>query len=85
MRRVKVNLLRHLLIVAGVWTLIAVIFDYVFIVKAFNPADGYYKLDVYLYYVLTFTTPLAVGWWKSFGTTGTTNARRDPRNLRDLA
>jgi uncharacterized membrane protein len=65
MRRVKVNLLRHLLILAGVWTLIAVVFDYVFIVKAFNPADGYYKLDVYLYYVLTFTTPLAVGWWKT--------------------
>ena len=64
MRRVKVNLLRHLLILAGVWTLIAVALDYVFIVKAFNPADGYYKLDVYLYYVLTFTTPLAVGWWK---------------------
>ena len=65
MRRVKVNLLRHFLILAGVWTLIAVAFDYVFIVKAFNPADGYYKLDVYLYYVLTFTTPLAVGWWKT--------------------
>ena len=65
MRRVKVNLLRHFLILAGVWTLIAVALDYVFIVKAFNPADGYYKLDVYLYYVLTFTTPLAVGWWKT--------------------
>jgi hypothetical protein len=65
MRRVKVNLLRHFLILAGVWTLIAAVFDYVFIVKAFNPADGYYKLDVYLYYVLTFITPLAVGWWKT--------------------
>jgi len=65
MRRVKVNLLQHCVMLAGVWTVIAVVLDYVFIVKAFSPADGYYKLDVYVYYVLTFTTPLAVGWWKT--------------------
>jgi len=35
-----------------------------FIVKAFKPADGYYKLDVYLYYALTFALPLIVGWRK---------------------
>jgi hypothetical protein len=48
-----------------VWTLIAVIGDYVFIVRAFSPIDGYYKLDVYFYYALTFVLPLTVGWWKS--------------------
>lgn len=48
-----------------VWTLIAVIFDYLFLVKLFKPADGYYKLDVYLYYLLTFAMPVAVGWCKS--------------------
>jgi hypothetical protein len=47
------------------WTLIAVAFDNVFIVRAFSPIDGYYKLDVYLYYTLTFSLPLAVGWWRS--------------------
>jgi hypothetical protein len=62
-KRVKVGPLRHFVILAVVWTVIAVVFDYVFIVKAFSPPDGYYKLDVYLYYVLTFATPLAVGWW----------------------
>ena len=46
-----------------VWTSIAVAFDYLFIVKAFSPSDGYYKPDVYLYYGLTFLLPLAVGWW----------------------
>ena len=51
-------------ILSFVWTLIAVAFDYAFIVKAFNPSDGYYKLDVYLYYTLTFLLPLAIGWWK---------------------
>ena len=46
--------------------LIAVICDYFFLVKAFNPADGYYKLDVYLYYGLTFILPLAVGLGKKY-------------------
>jgi hypothetical protein len=55
---------RYFAIVAVVWTVIAVAFDYVFIVMALSPADGYYKIDVYLYYLLTFATPLAVGWWK---------------------
>jgi hypothetical protein len=49
---------------ALVWTLIAVVFDYLFIVKALKPADGYYKPDVYLYYALTLIVPLIVGWWK---------------------
>jgi hypothetical protein len=43
----------------------AVVLDYIFIVKAFGPPDGYYKLDVYVYYVLTCTIPIAVGWWKT--------------------
>jgi hypothetical protein len=55
---------------AIVWTLIAVIFDYLFIVKAFNPTDGYYKLDVYLYYALTFFIPLLTGWMKKTKSTG---------------
>ena len=50
---------------AVVWTLIAIVFDYLFIVKAFKPIDGYYKLDVYLYYTLTFLLPLIVGWYKT--------------------
>lgn len=49
---------------AFVWVLIAVVFDYFFLVKAFNPADGYYKFDVYLYYALTFILPLIVGKYK---------------------
>ena len=62
LRRVKGNSLRHYVIVAIAWTAIAVVFDYLFIVKAFNPPDGYYKLDVYLYYALTLLLPLIVGW-----------------------
>jgi len=62
LRRVKSDSLRDYAIVAIVWTAIAVLFDYVFIVKAFNPPDGYYKPDVYLYYALTFALPLIVGY-----------------------
>ncbi len=48
------------------WTLIAVILDYLFIVKLFKSAD-YYKPDVYLYYALTFVLPILVGWYKFKG------------------
>jgi hypothetical protein len=42
------------------WCIIAVLCDYLFLVKLLNPADGYYKLDVYLYYLLTLLLPLIV-------------------------
>jgi hypothetical protein len=62
LRRVKEDSLRDYVIVAIVWTIMAVALDYLLIVRAFNPPDGYYKLDVYLYYALTFVLPLSVGW-----------------------
>ena len=64
LKKVKDGSFQHYLILAVVWTVIAVVFDYLFIVKAFQPEDGYYKLDVYLYYAITFISPLIVAWWK---------------------
>jgi hypothetical protein len=64
-KKVTGDTLRHFALVGIVWLLIAVGGDYVFIVKAFNPADGYYKPDVYLYYALTLAIPLVAGWRKS--------------------
>ena len=64
LKKVKADSLQYYALLAFVWVLIAVVFDYLFIVKAFKPADGYYKLDVYLYYALTFALPLIVGWRK---------------------
>jgi hypothetical protein len=64
-KKVKGDTRRYFGLVGLVWLLIAVGGDYVFIVKAFKPADGYYKLDVYLYYALTLAIPLIVGWRKS--------------------
>jgi hypothetical protein len=45
------------------WTVMAVLLDYIFIVKLFDSAD-YYKLDVYVYYALTLIIPIVVGWYK---------------------
>lgn len=61
-KKVKGDTLRYFVLVGLVWLLIAIVGDYVFIVKAFKPADGYYKLDVYLYYALTLAIPLVAGW-----------------------
>jgi len=46
-----------------VWTIIAIVFDYIFLVKLFGVTD-YYKIDVYVYYTLTLILPIAVGLYK---------------------
>lgn len=67
-KKVKGGTLRYYLLLAITWTIIAIIFDYFFIVKLLKPADFYYKLDVYLYYSLTFILPLIIGWRKKVKT-----------------
>jgi len=52
-------------VVAVAWTALAVILDYLFIVKLFKTGGGYYKTDVYLYYASTLLLPLAVGLLKT--------------------
>jgi len=64
LKKTKGESLRYYVTLSIVWTLIAIVFDYLFIVKAFHPSDGYYKLDVYLYYALTFIIPIVIGWYK---------------------
>jgi hypothetical protein len=46
--------------VAVFWTLIAIIFDYIFIIKLFNSIE-YYKPDVFVYYIMTFLIPIIIG------------------------
>lgn len=50
----------YILIVAATWTSIAVAFDYVFLVGAFD-VQNYYDFDVLIYYALTFLIPVIVG------------------------
>jgi hypothetical protein len=40
------------------WAVIAIVLDYIFIVRLLHPIDGYYKLDVYLYYASTLLAPV---------------------------
>ncbi len=61
-KKVKGDTWQYYLSLAVIWTLIAIVFDYFFLVKALHPVDGYYKLDVYLYYILTFLLPLFAGY-----------------------
>lgn len=65
LNRIKASSLQYYLFLAIIWTLIAIVLDYFFLVKLLNPADFYYKLDVYLYYALTFILPILVGWRKN--------------------
>jgi hypothetical protein len=44
-----------------VWVLIAVVFDYLFIVRLFQAT--YYEADVFVYYALTFLIPVGVGFY----------------------
>lgn len=64
-KKVKSNSLQDYLKLAVGWIIIAILFDYLFLVKMLKPEDGYYKLDVYLYYFLTLILPLLVGWRKN--------------------
>ena len=46
-----------------IWTIMAIILDYFFLVKLFKSV-GYYKIDVYIYYFLTLALPIAIGAYK---------------------
>jgi hypothetical protein len=65
LKKVTVDSLNNYIILAVIWMFIAIIFDYLFLVRVFKPVDGYYKLDVYLYYAITFILPLTIGYIKS--------------------
>lgn len=60
-RKIKGNNFKYYLKLGGVWLLLAMILDYLFIVKLLNPV-GYYKPAVYFYYGLTLILPVLV--WK---------------------
>lgn len=60
-KKIKGSSFQYYFSIGIIWTILAVVLDYLLIVKAFNPPDGYYKLDVYLYYGLTFFLPVLTG------------------------
>ena len=60
-KKIRLHNIKEYVILGTAWLFIAVTADYLFLVKLLNPADGYYKLDVYLYYLLTFLLPVLSG------------------------
>lgn len=64
-KKVKLTSFNQYFWLGIIWALIAIVFDNFFLVKLLRPADGYYKLDVYLYYALTFVLPILVGFKKT--------------------
>lgn len=67
-KKIKSTSVQYYVMLAMVWTILAIVLDYFLLVKVFNPEDGYYKLDVYLYYILIFILPVVVGMKKNFKT-----------------
>jgi hypothetical protein len=61
LKEVEGDSMGYYISLAVIWAAIAIVFDYLFIVLAFNPAESYYKLDVYIYYTGTFILPIIIG------------------------
>lgn len=51
--------LTYYVVVGVAWTMIAIVLDYLFIVRLFQAT--YYEIDVFVYYALTFLIPVGVG------------------------
>lgn len=64
LKKIKRDKFSYYIVLGAIWTIMAIVLDYIFLVKLLNPADGYYKLDVYLYYIITLILPIIVGWFK---------------------
>ena len=47
-----------------IWAIMAMLLDYIFLVKLFG-ANDYYKMDVYVYYFLMFSLPIVAGLYKT--------------------
>jgi hypothetical protein len=64
-RWIRLDTMNDALRIGVVWTLVAIVCDYVFLVRLLHPAGGYYKFDVYLYYLVTLVLPVAVRAWSA--------------------
>jgi len=63
-KKVKAEAMSQYIAMGFIWLIIAIVFDYFFIVKALHPTNGYYKPSVYIYYALTLLLPIIVGFYK---------------------
>lgn len=73
LKYIKSETLKGAAITGVVWSVIAVILDYIFIVMLLKPEDGYYKTDVYFYYLLALTLPAIVFFYRNRGSKDSTS------------
>ena len=66
MKKIRRLRMAEYVMLSFLWTVMAVVLDYIFIVRAFSSAD-YYKLDVYVYYGITALLPLIIGSRQAYG------------------
>lgn len=64
-KKIQRDSFAYYLYMASVWTLMAIVLDYIFNVRLFNIGSSYYKLDVYIYYTITLLLPIAYGYDKA--------------------
>lgn len=64
-KKIEIANIKNATEVGIIWTVWAILLDYLFIVKLLSPIDGYYKLDVYVYYLLTLLIPIFSVVWKN--------------------
>lgn len=64
LKKIDSKALSYYLLLGFIWMIMAIVLDYFLLVQLLKPADGYYKLDVYIYYIFTLLLPVAVGYWK---------------------
>ena len=64
-KKMKLYPLKEYLLISVVWTFLAIVLDYIFIIMLLKPTHGYYKLDVYIYYILLFLLPIAIGFYRT--------------------
>lgn len=63
LKYIKGDAFSYYLLLGLIWALLAVVLDY-FLLVGLLKLSGYYKFDVYVYYILTLTLPLVVYWFK---------------------
>ena len=62
-KKVQMKSMKDALMLGIGWSIIAIVCDFLFMVLPMSLAVSYYKLDVYLYYLVTFALPMVVWKW----------------------
>lgn len=63
-KKIKLTSMKKALMLGVGWSIIAIVCDFLFMVLPMSLATSYYKLDVFIYYIVTCALPMIVLKWK---------------------